>query len=464
MTTPQSNEELFDFSKYLVKDSELSQQLEPLNLESKLEDNQQEEPFDFSKYAVKQPETVLEKTARGAIRTGSRIAETIAGYPGDFAQFAKYTGEKLPKVPSFLEREPNILQKGLIKAVESLPTSGELKQVSEKLTGGYTKPKTSVEEFGDQVSSLATILVNPSKAMQSLGSLAKNLGSSVLKAVTTKSVGKGAELLGASDPTKNKIELGTLFMLGLLEPKNAEAYAKDKIKKATSLIPEEQMIKTSSLAKNLEKLERDLSKGVGTPTKEQVLKPLRELKAKASGGAMEMKEIDTAYRNLNEIINSKKLFDELSTTERKLLRHRFDLLKDVLRKPFKEYGKSNPEFYKEWTGGNEAFSTVAQSKSASNFIKSKMGSIPKHLAGSLAIDLFTGHPGAIPATVGAYSAVKGIELLQRVAKSPVLRDHYQKVIMEAANNNFRGMVHNLEKLDKELKKTENKSNTRNQQK
>lgn len=450
MTIPEVNEQPFDFSKYIVKNDSLPSQIS--NIE-----NETEEPFDFSKYVVDQKETTLDKVKRGAVRTGSRIAETIVGFPGDIAQLAKYTGEKLPEVPSFLQREPNLLQKGARKVVESLPTSRDLKQISENITSGYTAPKTPAEEFGDQISSLSTALVSPTKAMTSLGSLAKNIGSSILKATATKTVGKGSQLLGASESSQNKIEMGTLFMLGMIQQKNAQSYANDRIKKATSLIPENQMIQTNSLAKNLESLEKQLSIGVTTPTKDQVLKPLRELKAKASGGAMEMREIDTAYRNINEIMNSKKLFDELSKTEQKLLRHRFDLLKDELKKPIQEYGKYNPEYYKEWTSGNEAFATVAKSKNASNFIKSKVGSMPKHLATSLAVDLFLGHPQAIPATIAGYGSLKGTELLYRISKSPVLRDHYQKVIIEAANENFRGMVYNLEKLDEELKKAEEKN-------
>ena len=142
------------------------------------------------------------------------------------------------------------------------------------------------------------------------------------------------------------------------------------------------MVNTSNLSNNLANVEKQLSRGVSTPTKDEVRKSLSELKSKASGGAMEMDELVESFHNINERMNSKKLFDDLNTTERKLLKSRYDLVKNEMRNEIAQYGKFNPEFYKTWEGANQGYATIAESKKLANFLQSKLGKIPHHLAGS----------------------------------------------------------------------------------
>lgn len=436
----------FDFSKYRAQSTE--QPMAPSQPQP-----QQAQAFDFSKYQIKQEPTKMQEVGRHVTRTGARAAETILGLPGDFVNFAKFVSESLPEVPKVLQREPNFVQKAGKKAIEALPTSTDLKQASSKLTGGYTDPQGPIEEAGDQITSLASALVNPSKAMAGFGSLVKNLGASVLKASAVKGAGKGSELLGADESTKNKVELGTLFLTGLINGKTADAYVSKKYDKASSMIPKGTMVDTKALADSLDKVDTVLAKGISTNTKNEVRGALNELKAKASGGAMEMEEVVQSFRDINERINSKKLFDELKTSERKLLKSRYDLVKKEVGSEIGKYGQSNPEFFKEWKGANEGFATIERSKTVSNWLGSKKQFIPHHLVGSVALDLFLGHPYAIAGTAVTGASIKALELLYRISNSPTLRDHYRKAIMEATNENMRGFIKNVEFIDKEAIKT-----------
>ena len=445
MNSLQANEEPFDFSKYRVKNEAL-----PTELPS--QQGQSEEPFDFTKYKVKEPPTDLEEVGRHVTRTGSRITESVLGFPGDLYKFTKYLADKFPNTPKLLQREPSPIQKAGKYALESLPTSEKLKEFTSYLTSGFTDPQSANEELGDEIASLATVLISPSKAVGGFGSLLKTLGSATTKATVTKGSGKAAELFGATEPTKNKIELGTLLLTGLLSQKTANMFVSDQYKKAHSQIPSGTMLNTSGLATELQKVDQQLSKGISTPTKNEVRGALRELESKASGGAMEAQELIESYHNINERMTSKKLFDELNSTERKLLKNRYDLVKNEVGKGISAYGKTNPEFYKIWKGANEGFSTLAQSKGVSNFLQSKIGKLPQHLAGSIALDLFLGTPASTLALGTSYGAVKSGELLYRIAKSPTLRDHYMKVILEASNENLPGVIKNLEFLDKAIPK------------
>jgi hypothetical protein len=171
------------------------------------------------------------------------------------------------------------------------------------------------------------------------------------------------------------------------------------------------------------------------------------LKTKASAGLMETEEIVQSYHDINEIMSSKKLFDDLNSGERRLLKHRMDLVKDELRSEIEKYGKANPEFYKTWTQANEAYGAIASSKKVSNWLESKIGSLPKHLAGSIAIDIFLGHPLTAVGAFGTYGLIKTGELIAKISKSPKLREHYMKVLFEAGNENLPGVVKHLEVLN-----------------
>jgi len=377
---------------------------------------------------------------RHGTRIGSRVGETVIGFPGDIVNFSKYISEKLPDSPEALkEKEPNFVKRAGRRALEWLPTSSELKDMSSYLTSGFTDPQGVMEEFGDEVASMATSLLIPSKDPTKFKSFLKALGT----ATAAKGSSGTLKALGAGETAQNTAEIGTLLLTGLMGKKTADAFVADKYKTARGKIPAGTMVNTNKFAGELSRLEQELAKGVSTNTKDAVKSATAELRAKASGGAMPMDEIVESYHNINERLSSKKLFDELNTTERKALKHRYDKLKDIIRGQISEYGKSNPDFFNEWTEANAAFKTIADSKKVSNFLQSKLGRIPKYLSGSLAYELFTGHPVAAAGLAGAAAPVKMGELLYRISKDPSLRKHYLNVIKEAGNENLPAVIKSL---------------------
>ncbi len=437
----------FDLNKYLVQDK--TPQEEPQTQASA-----SSQPLELDKYIVPEEATTFDNFKRHAARTGSRVGETIAGFPGDFVKFVQFMADKLPHVPT---GKPNALQELGKKGLEKLPTSEDIKQFSEQYTKGYTKAQGKGEEIGDEVASLATALMiparDPRKFTSFLGALGKNIPGAVTKAAAVKGAGEGAEMLGAGPKTKAATELGMLFLTGMVGGKTADKFVSEKYSKARSLIPEGDIVGTNKLINGLDSVEKELSRGVSTATKNEVLTPLREIRNKASGGGMLADELVESFHNLNEKMTSKKLFDELGKSEQKLLKHRYDMLKSEVTGTLKDYGKRNPEFFKEWSEANQGYATIAQSKKVSNFI-SKHRRTPSHIATAVGVELLFGQPQLAAVTAaaagGAYGAVKSGELLYRVMKSPVLRKHYLDVIENATKENVGGTVKSLNALEKEL--------------
>ncbi len=443
---PDVDNEPFNFSQYRVEG------IEPETTPSRPTDTNESTPFDFSAYKVKEPPTTEEEVGRHLTRTGARVSEAILGFPGDMIKFSKYIAESLPKPPEFLRKEPSKLKKLGRQAIEQIPGNEELKKVSSYLTSGFTDPQSAYEEIGDEITSLATILLEPAKAVESFPKLLSTIGKAFGKSAAVKGVGEGSKLLGATEGQQNAVELGTLFLTGLLGRKTADKFVSDQYQKARAEIPRGTLLDTTDMYFALEDVESRLSKGISTPTKDKVRTSLSELKAKAANGLMEADEVVQSVHDINEIMNSKKLFDELNTTERKLLKSRFDLVKNELHQEVAKLGKANPKFYKTWTEANQAYGAIANSKKVKNYLEGKIGSLPKHLIGSAALELMLGYPQAAAGTAVGYGLLKSGELLTRIAKSPKLREHYMKAIFEAGNENLPGVIKHLNALDKQAPK------------
>lgn len=425
-----------------------------------LESSTMPEMFDWSEFEnVQKEETssegylesiekVAKQTGRHTARIASRVAETLVGMPGDIVNLIEWTVNKLPKPPQFMQPKKNIMQEYGKKFLQSLPTSTDLKELSSEITGGFTDPQGTWEEFGDGVIELASALgvgKDPTKI--------KNVLVPLGKALVAKTASETAKVYGATENQQFASELGTLVLMSLMNKPMANKFASDKLKNAIAKIPRSDVVQSKNLFSNLVNLEKELSKGISTATKNEVKNSVSELKNKAANGTLKAEELVTTYHDINEKMLSKKLFDELSTSEKKKLKFRYDRFKDIVSKDIKEYGKTNPEFYKEWLEGNEAFSVVENSKTVSKFIESNLGKIPKNVASGMALELFLGKPLVAASIGGSYAALKTGEMLYRISKSSSLQKHYLAVYEAALKENVPAMINSLEKLDQELKES-----------
>lgn len=429
-------------------------QFEPLEQDST---TQSDQGFDWNQFEKTETAPVqeiekneepsrLREVGRHAVRTGSRVVETVLGFPGDIVQFTKTVGEKLPAT----KQKPTGLQDVGRSLLEKLPTSEDIKSVSSYLTGGFTDPQGAAEELGDELTSLSTALAIPFKNPEKFTSFLGTLGKSIAKSIPAVGARKTVEEFGGGQGAQSAAELGTLFLTGLIGKKTANKFVGEQFSQAKSKIPKGAMIPTQTLVSDLERVERDLSKGISTPTKKEVLGAVEELKNKASGGAMPVEDLVQSYHDINERLTGKKLFDDLSKSERKLLKTRYDQFKTQVNNAVADYGRYNPEFFDQWKKANQGFATIAQSRKISNFFEKNVKKLPPYLIPSVAVDLFMGHPTATGATALSFVGIKTGEMLNRIAKSPILRKHYTDVISAATEENFPAVVRSLKELDKVL--------------
>ncbi len=432
-------QEIFNFDQYVSTDP-----VHDEGVSIPIQETQVDESFSFDTY-LEDRDSQKSDIPRHIARTASRAGETILGFPGDLTSLVLSMGEKI-QAPT-PEEELTFVQKGASKLVRSIPTSEDIKEFSSFLTEGFTDPQSAQEEFGDEITSLATSLIVPAKNPTKFKTMAKGIG----QAIAAKSASTGVEKLGGGAKSQAAAEVGTLFLTSLAGKKFADKFVAEQFADARGKVPRDVIVDTKQLDKSLAKVESELSRGIPTATKTEVQGAISELRAKSATGAMEADELIQAYTDLNERISSKNLFDDLNTSNRKRLSFRYNQVKSVVSKEIAKYGKTNPEFYDQWKEANAAYATIEQSKKVSNFLESKIGKLPKFLQHSVAVELLLGHPVAAAGTVGAAGAVKTGELLARISGSKALRKHYINVIMEAQNENFPAVIKSLNALDAAMK-------------
>jgi hypothetical protein len=393
--------------------------------------NDTEDPFSQVRINEVEGFPGLREIGRHAARTGSRIAETIGGIPGDvqnliqsgvFAGLEKLVGH---------EASPEVREQAK-RFSEVAPSSSELKKFSEESTEGFTSPQNQAEKSADEFTELAASLLGPMKFRKVLG---VSLGSQLAK--------EGVKLLGVGEGGQEATKFGTMFLLSMFNPRGAMKYSQSQFDKANQLA-KGASINATQMNSNLSSLKTDLLKGVTTSEKNTVLKPIEELLEKTKNGKIAVQELTAAKRDIN------KLMGEPETLEgaKKLLKVVGREVDDAI-KPFE---KINPAFKEAYRPANEIFSAVMQGNKIQNAIKRNLSG--KSVLGTIAGEAVLGHPELIVPTlgtvVGAVGLAKGVDFFMRLATSPQLQKFYAKAMAAAAAEDISALRHYSQKIDEEF--------------
>lgn len=386
---------------------------------------------------------------RGRARGTSRILERLGGLPGDVASLIQsLSGRETEKFP--------------------LPTSENLQKTSERLTGGYTKPKNEFEEKSDELLGDIASFMLPGAGGYSI---ARNLGIPVAANLAK----EGIKYSGGSDKGANGAKIGTMVILDLLSNRKGlglggvKKYINELFGASKSSIPSGTLTPVQNLSTSLQTLENTLNVGGSSASKAPTLKKISELQGKISNGMLDPKEFAGFRTSINELISEMggwevKLPKPIKESAIRNLNH----LKGEVIKAGEEYGKNqNPDFLKYWKSANEASAAYQQSNVIANFIEKHFGNKFKSLSTKALFGLGAGAPIAasfsVPGTAAASGVAGGLaagyntyKIAHRVWKSPVLRNYYSKVLKASAKGNVSQMTQNMKLLDKKLSDEESK--------
>lgn len=394
-----------------------------------------------------EPPTKFEEAKRHVARTGSRIAETLAGLPGDIIQapakltkygIEKFTGKQHPELDEALKSARSMMLGG------SLPTSSELREKAKELSEGYLEPKTKNEELSDSIiSDFASLAIPVKGKIPFLRSLGIALGSNLAS--------EGAELLGAGEGAKIATKLGTTFLMTAFNPKGASKFGDTLYSEAKEMIPKGASINAQNLSKEIGMLETQLAKGGSAPYKSGAQTKLKEIRGKIKNGRIPVEELTEFKIDLNKARSGLYADQSLDKGGKALAKRNLDSASKVVDNALKEYGHANPEWAKKYRAANEVYGTIAQSKKAGNAIARVVKANPHSSGALLAGELFFA-PKTLPAAAGAIGAWKAGELMVRISKSSTLRKYYMGVVEGALKEDSALILKNLNKLDAGLKK------------
>jgi len=450
---------------------------EPLQVE-KTPENKDQYVNDFSQVyspfniasqiqAGETTEDVFNESLRDVTRVGSRMLETIVGLPGDIHQFGKKLREK---VPSQLDIPPfSYVQKGLNKAFDLLPTQESLQKRSEELTEGYTKPRSENETTADEIvktfSGMITAPENPgqlSRLPQSLRT-GLNLFRKLGTAISGEYAKKGAEKLGAGGIGQEAAKQGLMFVLSMGLPRITGERSPDNLTRSLyerrdNAIPQGTMVTPSGLEARLRNYNQNtLQYGGPTPEKDLVGNQLTRFVDRLTGRAMEMPEVLQMYRDVNRnraaamaapldragVRQSRQYWGEIA-----------DIFNDSIEGYLAPISQEALDFHRQ---GNSVFSTLMQSRRASNFIMNKARSVPLQtgvmslFGGGVVNNPLLALKGLAGATAGAGAAAglaKTGEMAYRFIMNEPLRHYYTQVLENAIRENGPGTINALKKLDK----------------
>lgn len=378
----------------------------------------------------------LSEVGRHAVRTASRVAETIGGIPGDLTSLLNsgifYGLEKLTG------KKPSEDVKDLISN-SYFPTSEKLKSTSESLTGGYTAPQSEKEKSADEFVQTAASLAGPLKFRKALG-----------VAASSQLAKEGTKLSGLGEGPQEAAKVGTMLLFTMFNPKGALKYASSQFNKADALAKGASVTATG-LEKSLSSLITDLSKGITTAPKSAVIKPAEELLAKINKGKISVEELTAAKRDINTLMGDPNLLKR----EKKL----FKKLGNEVDKAINVYEKVNPAFSKAYRPANQIFGTVMQGNKAYNFVRYTLG--PKSIIGAALAEAALGHADMVLPTLGTFALAAGsaktADFFYRLSKSPELRKFYTKALIGAVSEDAAALRNNALKVEEILDKDQKKS-------
>lgn len=433
-------------------------QFEPVNSNEK-----EENKIDWNKFEKVNSEepSKISEGIRHVARTGSDIASTLAGLPGDMRDFLgsvyglgeEYFPESISKP---MEKVRQSYESSPIKKVLGvLPTSSELRKKAEERSEGYLKPKTKAEENASELVHDITSFFAPGTGKLSF---VKKLGIPLLANLSK----EGIRYAGGTEKQQAYTKLGVMLPLVMMNPGGAKKHAESLFQKSEALVPENAFISTNSLTPKLKNLEIKLQKGRGAsePSKAEALTLIKDIEKKIVNNKIPVHEAIELRKDINKLIKRAGGFDIPKDEKISLLKN-INEIKNGIISTIEDYGVQNPQFGKLNRAANESFAVIENSNRASrtiekalkkpitnNTLKILLGISPYIGAGAAGIVSPVAAAGTL-AGVGSYNAIK---LFERIRKSPELRKYYQNVLIEGMKENVPAVTQNLQKLDKKLEK------------
>lgn len=374
---------------------------------------------------------------RNIAQQTSRQLEAIGGITGDLGSFA----ESITGIP---------LIGGLLG--HFLPSSEDLKEVSEKASQGYTSPQNELEKsVGELQQDIANFMVPGSNQY----SMLRNIGIPVVANLTK----EGIKLTG-SEKTASAAKIGIMIVLDIMSQRmgGAKKHIQNLFQEMEKHTPDGIKVNASKLEKDLNKTRLVQEKGGERPSTGKSLSKINEiLGKKIENETIKLNELPALRVAINEAIDDLKGFEYIfkPKLKKQIISNLQDVKRDVIN-ALEDYAKVNdPELYRLSRSANEAHAAYSKSNKIKEFLDKNFGS--RALSKPVQILLGLGGAGTAIASKGALigavplaGAYQSVKMISRLKNSPTLRKYYSSVLKSAEVGNVPQAARGIKAMEKEL--------------
>lgn len=339
--------------------------------------------------------------------------------------------------------------------VPMLPSSSKLREFTKEKTGNKFEPK---HEFTK----------NSQEALTDIGAglpFPGGWGIKLLMPIMGQGVKATFKNQGSSE--KNADIAKNVFMMGatIANIGNAPQMARNAYNEAVNMIPQTTRMATRRVENGLNTLRNQSWFRTGrTTAKGPAMDEITRIEDAIQHGSMNVHDAMQIRRDINEARRKLGSFLYEPGMDKASARQYLDRVDEVLREGLEDFGtKTNPQWLHAYERANQAYGVTRQSQVLQDYISSHALTKPIqsqtakalfNLGGAAAISHMPGVAiGAVPILGGA----KGIQILNRMYRSPLLRNYYLEVLSAATAQNAGAMNRALTKFDKEAEKLERKN-------
>jgi hypothetical protein len=404
--------------------------------------------------------------ARNATALGSRVAEQILGRVGNVEKFSKDIMTNYPSVTGgvigwalskLLGKEKyDRMVKGPPGQEQMFPTSEHIKEASQKLSGGYTAPKTKGEKrFQEKVEDIASTVTGRTIAAPTARNIALNNILTPIAANVSKDI---VQDLGFGDDKANLAKLAVWFPLSLAFNVNARNYASDLMNQGRNGFNQNLQVNVPRYEGQLNRVARNMLQA--DPRSALAQQQIAGIRNDLANGQTNIRNLLTRYDSINAAKRDRGLFS-LNNADRRAAINNINQVLRTVRSEIEYLGANNPQALANWQNGVQAWATIHRSNLIRNTVESwANGPYSKMLTGP-ALGLFgVGSLGAYKAPIiaGPSSAISSAiyktgQTIYRMYNSPTLYDYYWRAISAAQRENLPAFLSNYVKLNDKLEKS-----------
>jgi hypothetical protein len=408
------------------------------------------------------PDPTADESSLGYLgrNIASNAARAAESYLGRFGNIQEVVGNVLTKYPGSMGLAGKALSEWMgpkgwetfIKGKEGsplnpqLPTSSKLREVTESVTGEYTKPKTKnekkLQEFTGDIAGMGRRIGNTATQQ-----LVNNLGIPAAANAAKAAV----EGLGFSEEQGTWTKLAAWTALSLANTVNAPAYAASLMNEGRNGFGPNVVANVPRYQNQVNATSRNMLQG--DPRSALAQQQLAGINNDIQNGQTSMRDLMNRYDAINSAKRDRGLFS-LTAGDRRAAIRNINQVRDTVRGEIQHLGASNPQALQSWQNGVQSFAVIHQSNAITNMVERHLTNpiIKSGVAGIFGAGIYKAPAvGAGIAATGA-AAHKAGQVLYRVTNDPTLARYYWNAINAASRGNEGAFVKNFNDLNKSYEK------------